>query len=185
MQLCHLAYKISAEMICCFLHFLCLLLTCWHLGKGENAIHIVSCHQERTKTVCLFVLFVFGWMSLRVVKRVHWCIFIFNKWISTSWVVEDTRLCLSNIVAFAQSRHKELSPKTHITIHIFILWIVISLSILNSWKVFLNIVLQVGNVIDIFKTSLCGRGRPHGDQRFVRFSKTQTTGGNQNGPTMP
>ena len=149
-------------MICLFLHFLCLLLTCWHLGKGENAIHFVSCYQERTKTVCLF-------LSLRVVKQVRWCIFIFNKWISTSWVVEDTRLCLSMIVTFTQSRHEELSPKTHITIDIFILWIVISSSILNLWKVFLNIVLQVGNVIYTFKTSLPSRGRPHGDQGFIRF----------------
>ena len=93
-----------------FFHFLRLVLTCWHLGKGENAIHFVSCHQERTKTVCLF-------LSLRVVKRVRWCIFIFNKWISTSWVVEDTRLCLSKIVAFTQSRHEELSPKTQSLYH--------------------------------------------------------------------
>ena len=110
MQLCHLAYKISAEMICFFLHFLCLRLTCWHLGKGENAIHFVSCYQERTKTVCLF-------LSLRVVKRVRWCIIICNKSTSTSWVVEDTSLCLSNIVAFAQSRHEELSPKTQSLYH--------------------------------------------------------------------
>ena len=129
-----------------FFHFLRLVLTCWHLGKGENAIHFVSCHQERTKTVCLF-------LSLRVVKRVRWCIFIFNKWISTSWVVEDTRLCLSKIVARIVAQDA----------------IVISSSILNLWKVFLIIVLLVKMSFLTFKTSLRSGGRPHGDQGFIRF----------------
>ena len=128
-------------------------------GESKNCLSL--------RVVCIWVN---AFASHEVlVKRVHWCIIICNKSTSTSWVVEDTRLCLSNIVTFTQSRHEELPPKTHITIDIFILLIVISLSILNSWKVFLKIVLQVGNVIYIFKTSLRSTGRPHGDQRFVRF----------------
>ena len=126
--------------------FLRLLSTCWHLGRGENAIHFVSCHQESKNCLSLRVvcIWVNAFASHEVlVKRVHWCIIICNKSTSTSWVVEDTRLCISKIVTFAQSRHEELSPKTHITIDIFILWIVISSSIFNSWKVFLIIVLLV------------------------------------------
>ena len=154
--------------------FVCYLI-CRHLGRGENAIHFVnSCHQ-RAKTVCLFALFVFQWMSLRVTKSwSNGCADASSFQISRFRHLDLSKIQgLRYIVAFAQSRHEELSPKTHITIDIFILWIVISSSILNSWKVILIIVLQVGNVICIFKTSLRSRGRPHGDQRFVRLKITK------------
>ena len=45
------------DLFCWFSSFAANLLT---LAWDENAIHFVRCHQERAKTVCLFVLFVFG-----------------------------------------------------------------------------------------------------------------------------
>ena len=178
----------------CFVCFLRLLPTCWHLGKGENAIHFVSCHQESKNCLSLRVvcIWVNAFASHEVlVKRVHWCIIICNKSTSTSWVVEDTRLCISKIVTFTQSRHEEFSPKTHITIDIFILWIVISSSVLNSWKVFLKIVLLV-EMPFIYSKHRSAAGAAHmGIKDLSDFvlptgcTKTQTTGGNRNGPTMP
>ena len=127
MQLCHLAgEKFSGGDLFFFVRFLRLLLTCWHLGRAENAIHFVSCHQDRAKTVCLYVLFVFEWMSLRVTKS--WS----NGRIDASSCSTSRfrHLELSKIQGFVHLRwlHEELSPKTHITIHMFVVWMVIVIS---------------------------------------------------------